>query len=331
MILRFLKRTGPGVLFVIIIILSAVWAGAFLIPHSPGAFNYETNPMPLYRLLKFAVASNYLYGLILTVILVAIIAVLLVRLDESGGLSGERSFLPALIYILFTAFFPQYQLLNPVLPASLFLLLAITRIMDGYNKPGTVYNFFDAGFLISVGSLFYSNLIWFGLLVFIGIAILKTGNITELAISVTGLVTPYFLTFGILYVAGSNPQELFNLIVKNLFVRTEFFHFSFLSILPVFIVSAGVLASIGKLFRIMSTKKIKSRKIFSLFLSTFLISIAVLIFVPSASIEMIWLISLPASYFLSFIFVSARTKFFPELYFIVLLLIVFFIQTAAFK
>jgi hypothetical protein len=74
MILRFLKRTGPGVLFVIIIFFSAVWAGAFLNPHSPGAFNYETDPMPLYWLLKLAVASNYLYGLIFTLILVAAVA-----------------------------------------------------------------------------------------------------------------------------------------------------------------------------------------------------------------------------------------------------------------
>jgi hypothetical protein len=331
MILRFLKRTGPGVLFVIIIILTAVWAGAFLNPHSPGTFNFETDPMPLYRLLKLAFASNYLYGLIFTVILVAAIAVLLIRIDDSGGLSGERSYLPALVYILFTGFFPQYQLLNPVLPASLFLLLAISRIMDGYNKPGIVYNFFDAGFLISVGSLFYSNLIWFGILVFIGIAILKTGNIIELAISATGLVAPYFITFGILYLAGSNPQEFFLLILKNLFGRTEFYHFTLLTILPVVIVSAGVLASVGKLFRIMSTKKIKSRKIFSLFLSTFLISIAVLAFVPSTSVEMIWLTGIPASYFLSFYFVSARKKFFPELYFIVLLGIVFFIQITAMK
>jgi hypothetical protein len=256
---------------------------------------------------------------------------LLVRIDESGGLSGERSFLPALVYILFTGFLPQHQLLNPVLPASLFLLLSINRIMDGYNKPGTVYNFFDAGFLISTGSLFYSNLIWFGLLVFIGIAILKTGNITELAISVTGLIAPYFITFGIMYVAGINPPDMLQLVMKNLFGRVEPYHFTLLSILPVLIVSAGVLLSIGNLFRIMSTKKIKSRKIFSLFLSTFLISISVFLFIPSASTEMIWLIGIPASYFMAFYFISSKKKFFPELYFVVLLLIVFLIQFAAIK
>ena len=38
-------------------------------------------------------------------------------------------------------------------------------------------NFFDAAILISTGSLFYANLIWFGLLVIIGIALIRTVDI----------------------------------------------------------------------------------------------------------------------------------------------------------
>ena len=74
--------------------------------------------------------------------------------------------------------------------------------MESYRIPGIAYNFFDAGILIGIGSLFYANLIWFGLLLIIGIAILRTGNIKEIAISVIGLVTPYVMTFGIYYVWG---------------------------------------------------------------------------------------------------------------------------------
>ena len=65
-------------------------------------------------------------------------------------------------------------------------MLAIMRIMDGYHISGTAYNYFDAGLLISIGSLFYANLIWFGLLVIIGIALLRTGNLKEILISVLG-------------------------------------------------------------------------------------------------------------------------------------------------
>ena len=331
MVLRLLKRTGPGVLFIILVIFSAVWAGAFLNPHSPVAFAYETEPMPLYALLKLVFGSNSLYGLIFTVSQVAVVAFLLTTINSSGGLNDEKSLLPALIYILFGGFFPQYQVFNPALTASVFLLIAISRIMDGYNKPGIIYNFFDAAFLISTGSLFYVNLIWFGVLVFIGIAILRTGNITELAISVAGLIAPYFITFGILYVAGRDPFELWQLVVVNLFEKIDFYHFTILSLVAVFIVVTGVLASIGNLARLMNTKKIKSRKIFSLQVSTFLISVVIFFAVPSASIEMIWLMIIPASYFLSFYFIYTKKRLIPELYFLVLLLIVFFIQISSLK
>ena len=100
-------------------------------------------------------------------------------------------------------------------------MLAIMRIMDGYRIQGIAYNFFDAGILISTGSLFYANLIWFGLLVIIGIALLRTGNIKEIAISVLGLVTPYILTFGIYYVLGKDLKNYLSLIEYNLFGKAD--------------------------------------------------------------------------------------------------------------
>jgi hypothetical protein len=331
MVLRLLKRTGPGVLFIILIIFSAVWAGAFLNPHSTAGLIYETQPMPLYELLKLALGSGSHYGLVFTVVQVAVVAFLIVTINSSGGLNDEKSLLPALIYILFGGFFPQYQVLNPVVTASAFLLIAMGRIMAAYNKPGIVYNFFDAAFLISTGSLFYANLIWFGLLVFIGIAILRTGNITELAISLAGLIAPYFIAFGILYVAGRDPFELWQLIVVNLFGKTDSYHFTIFSMVAVVIVSAGVLASMGNLFSIMNTKKIKSRKIFSLQVSAFLIAVVIFFVIPSASIEMIWLIIIPASYFISHYFIYTKKSLLPEIYFMVIILIIFFIQVSSLK
>ncbi len=103
-------------------------------------------------------------------------------------------------------------------------MLAIIRIMDGYRKAGVPNNFFDAAILISTGSLFYANLIWFGLLVIIGIALIRTVDISGIAISVLGLLTPYLMTFGIYYAAGKDIRALLTLIGNNLFHRTEGFH-----------------------------------------------------------------------------------------------------------
>ncbi len=111
-------------------------------------------------------------------------------------------FFRLLMYILFSGFFPSLQTLNPVIPAAVFLMLAIRRIMDGYRKQGTAYNFFDAGILISTGSLFYGDLIWFGLLVIIGIVILRSVNLLELLTALLGLLTPYLIAFRIILCGG---------------------------------------------------------------------------------------------------------------------------------
>ena len=82
---------------------------------------------------------------------------------------------------------------------------------------GTAYSYFDAGILISTGSLFYANLIWFGFLVIIGIALFRTGNLKEIVISILGLLTPYLITFGIYYVIGKDISALIKFLGDNLF------------------------------------------------------------------------------------------------------------------
>ena len=326
MLLRLLKGTGPGVLFAIILTIILVWISAFhTLPVNSTPFD-DTESMPLYILLKLAIGNSHVVSAVFSIMVVSLMAYLLVNFNTSVFFINERTFLPALIYILLGGLFPEYQGLNPAIPASLFLMLAIIRIMDGYRKPGIAYNFFDAGILISVGSLFYANLIWFGLLVIIGIALLRTGDIAEIAISFLGLLTPYLLTFSLYYVMGRDLRELALLIENNLFSRTNDYLFSRLTIVALIFTGIIILVSIFHLFMLLNTKKIKSRQTFSLLIWGFLISIGVYNFLPSVSIEIIWIISIPASYFLTHYFVFAKKKVISEIFFSVLYILIILIQ-----
>jgi hypothetical protein len=222
MLLRLFKGTGPGVIFTIIILLLGVWVSAFLNPETDTISHLSADPMPLFGLLIKYTANTFYLGVILSLLMVSLMAFLLVNFNTTDFFINERTFLPAAIYILFSGLFPEFQSLNPALPASLFLIVAFRRIMDGYRKQGTAYNFFDAGILIGTGSLFYANLIWFGLLVVIGIALLRTGNIIEIAISILGLITPYFITFGIFYLTGNEPEAFLSLIINNISAAPKF-------------------------------------------------------------------------------------------------------------
>lgn len=325
MLLRLFKGTGPGVIFLIIITLLSVWATAFLKLRNHFSLYFDLEPMPLYGVLSDLIGTNPLIGIIITVLLVALMAFLMVNLNTNLFFINERTFLPALIYILLTGLFPQYQLLNPPVIGSIFLMLAIRRIMDAYRIQGTAFNFFDAAVLISIGSLFYANLIWFGLLAIIGIAMLRTGNVKEIAISLIGLATPYIITFGIYYVLGKDLKYLSSLILYNLFQRPDYFAFSRLTIVAIIFFALSIIAGIGYLLSVINSKKIKSRKTFNLLLWTFIISLVVYFALPSVSVEMIWIAAVPVSYIMTHYFIFLKRKLIPEivfsLYFVFILVI----------
>ncbi|MGD0754364.1 MAG: DUF6427 family protein [Bacteroidales bacterium] len=326
MLLRIFKGTGPGVVFLIIVILIGIWISAILNQRLHPRFIYETDPMPLYGLIKIMIHNSHNLGVILSFLMVSLMAFLMVNFNTTVFFINERTFLPALFYVLFGGFFPDQQLMNPVIPASIFLMLAVIRIMDSYHKTGTAYNYFDAGLLISTGSLFYANLIWFGLLVIIGIALLRTGNLKEIVISFFGLLTPYLITFGLYYVIGKDVWALLKLLGNNLFTRPIYYPFPRLTIVALIFSVSLIFVSIIQLIRHMNTKKIKSRKTFSLMIWTFLISIIVYVALPSASVEIVWLISIPVSYFLTHYFVIVKKKLVPEILFSLLFVFILFIQ-----
>ena len=326
MLLRQFKGTGPGTIFLIIVTLLAIWASAFIKLQSSFSLYFDLDPMPLYGILSNLIGTHPLPGIIFALSSVSLMAFLIVNLNTSSFFINERTFLPALIYILLSGLFPQYQLLNPAIFAAMFLMLAVRRIMESYRIPGIAYNLFDAGILIGIGSLFYANLIWFGLLLIIGIAILRTANIKEIAISVIGLVTPYAMTFGIYYVLGRDIKNLMSVLEYNLFDKPTSYVFTPLTVVAVAFAGLSTLVSIVFLLTKMNAKKIKSRKTFSILIWVLLISLAVYFILPSVSVEIVWIAGIPVSYFLTHYFVYIKKRLFPELILYVLFIFILIIQ-----
>ena len=244
MISKLFRGTGPGVIFLIIFSLILLWLSAFVNPQVQTSSVYEVRPMPLYRIAKLITANSPQAGVTLSFIVLTILLFLLVNFNTSVFFLGERTFFPAVIYIMFSAVLPPLQVMNPVLPSAPFLILALKRIMGSYRKPGTAFNFFDAALLIGTGSLFYANLVWFGLLVFIGIALLRTGNVVEIFTSIIGLLTPYIMIFGIYYVLGRDTGELWTDIRENLFAESPGAVFSRVGIVALTVSGLMLLVSI---------------------------------------------------------------------------------------
>lgn len=326
MLLRFFKGTGPGAILLIIVTLLAVWLSPFIQLKDHFTLFFDLNPMPLYGLVASLIGTNPLPGVILSLTLVSLMAILVVNLNSTLFFINERTFLPAFIYILISGLIPQFQLLNPAIFSSLFLMIAIRRIMAAYRIQDTAYSFFDAGILIGTGTLFYANLIWFGILIIIGIALLRPVNIKEIAISIIGLATPFIMTFGIYYVMGRDLSELLSLFAYNLFEKHSSYEFSRLIIVSVIYLGFILVWSLAFLLMGLNTKKIQARKTFFLLMWVFLISAGLFIILQSVSVEMIWIAGIPVSYILTHYFVFSRKKLIPEILFSVFFILIITIQ-----
>lgn len=326
MLLKILRRTGPGVLFLLVLTIVLLWTGSFMHPQVPGNFIYESRPMPLYGLLKMAVGTNPLTSGIIVLGLFGFMLFLLTIFNTSIFFINERTFLPSFFYILFIAIFPRCQVMNPVLPASILLMVSLRRIMDTYRKPGTAYDFFDAGIFIGAGSLFYADFIWFGLLLVAGIILLRSGNFKEIVISLLGLLAPFLITAGIYYLLGKDTGALLSDIKENLFERITGYQITALTIIVLVYSGLILLLGMGFLLIKMNTQKIRSRKTFNLLLCVLAISASLFLFVRSVSVEIIWIAAIPASYILAHYFIFEKKKIFAEIVFTLFVLFVFLVQ-----
>ncbi|TFG40703.1 MAG: hypothetical protein E4H43_05325 [Bacteroidia bacterium] len=326
MLLKKFRETGPDVVILIVIILLLTWLGAFLHPHLPSDQGFDVKPMPLFSLLMAVSCFSPFFSVFVAFLLVILISILLVNFNTSAFFISERTFIPALLYGLLSAYVPQYQILNPVLPSTVLLILGIRKIIDSYKVQGTAFSFFDAGILISVGSLFYAGLIWFGILLIIGMAIIRNGSLKEILISIIGLVTPLFIVYGFMYVTGKDMDRQLSAVTYNLFAKDA--HYSIPGLTLVVLITAGtiVLISVIHLLSVINAKKTKSRKTFILLLWTFLITFIVYFLFKTVSAEIQWIIVIPPVYFLSHYFVFSRAKRLPEIMLSVLFVLAALIQ-----
>jgi len=156
--------------------------------------------------------------------------------------------------------------------------------------------------------------------------LLRTGNLKEIIISILGLLTPYLITFGLYYVIGKDIRALLKLFGDNLFSKAIFYPFPRITIAALLFVGGLILISTVQVIKKMGTKKIKARKTFSLMIWIFLISMIVYLVLPSASVEIVWIASIPVSYFLTHYFIFVKKKLVPEILFSLLFVFILLIQ-----
>lgn len=326
MLYRFFRSYNPLLVVLIPIIGILLWLNSF-IHIQPKEFLFDKFPMPFYRYTYNFLGTNLLISSISTFFIIIIQSFLLVRINLKYILIQERTYLPALMYILLVNGFIELHRLNPALFGSLFIILAIDKIFDSYKKDHLSYSFFDASILLSIGSLFYFNTIYFLLFLWLGLLILRPFIIREWIFTIIGFAVPYIIYFGMVFVFSNNLineinsiKMAFSINVNNLLYMKlpHYIYYTFMTLL-VLIATFNILNS---LFRM----KVQNRNFFQVLIAMMVISMLIYILIPSASVEMIMISSIPFSFILSHYFRDTNLKWWGELIFVLILGLQLFIN-----
>lgn len=312
MLLKLFKGIHPSVIGLIFVSAVGIWMNTMLNPVDSN-FLFNSNPMPLYGILIRYISPESLAGTFLSMIIWIIQGFLLVRLNTKFFFINERTYLPAIIFILSSFFIEDLQMLNPVIFSSIFLLLAVEKMLDTYQTNKIYSKFFDAGLLLGVGMMFYINIGLFLIVIWIGMLIFRIVNWRELLLPVLGLCTPGLITVVIYYLLYGDLNLLYELIKLNISSFNYYidqYQLYFLGYLALLFVFAS-----SQIIRDFTRKKVRSRKIFKMFWWVFIINIAFFFVVPWASYELVVLGFIPFTYLLTNYFVKIRVKWAGEVAF----------------
>ncbi len=325
MLLRFFRSTGTQIIVAIPFFGLLLWLRSLM--NAPSvAFLFDSHPMPLYKFITDILPYTSFYGTLLTLILVIAQGFLLVRLNTRFIFINNRSYLPALFFVLFSAAIPDLQRLNPVIFSGFFLLLALEQIFESYKSQKTAHEFFLAAILISIGTLFYPFLLFFVFTLWISIIILRQFNWREWIFTILGFAIPQFFIFSYYYLIHNDPTRLFHDYQTVFAANYKFTDYNYA--VTSFIVFAALLSIMSSFFMIQSfqSKKILPRKGFIVFLWMFINCLIVFVLVRQASVELIFIAAIPLSYLLAHYFALMKSVFWGNVFLIVTILLLSAIQ-----
>ena len=268
-------------------------------------FGYIQHFLNGYILLKTILASAVIF----------IVSLFLFRINREFLFLNSWSALPVILFIVLTIGIPEYGLFHPIWFSFLFLIPGVIRLLNSFDLRRPYANVFEAGFFLSLGSLFYFNLI-FLLPAFIiaGRMMVRDPHWREPFLVFLGAFVPWLLVFSTYFLIDRTPV-LMQWMKNSMFLRGE----SILKNIPllVYLAFVGILTFLGSLtiIRQYGEKKVRFRRFFLFFFLLFVSAVLSFVLIPGSSSEIFIIAALPVSFLLSNYFDSMKRGLFGEVVF----------------
>lgn len=306
--LCFFRTYQPLALFILPVIGVLLWLPALL---APPALSAE-HAMPLYELAAGWLADWPPAAAVSGLLLAVGGAFLLNYIITAHEVLARPSYLTALFYLILVSCTPQMLTLHPLLFSNIFIMLAVHNLFSSYRRDTAFGPAFDAGFLISLATLFYLPSIVIFPVIWVGLTVLRPFIWREWVISLFGLIVPFM--FAAVYFFWFDKLE-YLWEDKVLYpVMNRFFQFeestSFTVLLGVlvwlFLLSAGQLVTGIRISKL----KAKNTLLVMVWLSFF--SASSMLLAPSVSVTYYIFLAVPLSVFFANYFLFVKRAWWGE-------------------
>lgn len=278
--------TGVLLLLYAALLHVEVWIAPTPIDTAQGGFLYQ-------MLLSVLPKEPIVLGSI-GVFLLFMQAFLLNFMEYTYRLDREMHLFPGVFYLLFTAYSTSFSVLSPIHFANLFLFLALFELMGLLKKAEVTGGIFNIGFLLGIAGLFYPTYLVFIVFAFIALNIVRTFNIRERIIILTGVLVLYYLSGSLAYL--TNTWDSFSSLQGM--HAFGFFQIASLDTLPItllpWVVLLGVILFSSAIF--VQKRTMQTQKRVTLLFWILLISIGTLPFQKQLSLEHVLVLALPMAY-----------------------------------
>lgn len=322
MITRFFKTNQPVVYLAIVMLALVFWSAGIL-----KGFSVITSAnMPFYGLFFYLIHPDVTWAYsLMGLLLIVSQAIHLNWVMNRHEVLFKNSFLPALMYVLFSCCIPPFVSFHPVLVINTILIFVIDKMFSLFKNESPLAPEYDACFLISISTLFYFPAIAFMLFFMAGLLILRPFSWRDWMVGVLGFLTPIF--FVLVYYFLTDNLELFRQMAFSSGITKEF---NLKNAIPpgyLLTLSCIIVLSFLSFWKIRENfyKNVaRTRNFQQLIFLLIIIGISVIIVTPGSSIYRFSILSIPVSTLLAYYFLVAKKTWIADgLIYIFLLVIIY--------
>lgn len=248
----------------------------------------------LYNVFQQSFLPNVVISHIVINLIIAFSAILVNRLVIQHRLSRFQTLIPGLVFVILVSWLEVFLSFSALHVANFFFIIGLLSVFKYSKKSSTSLLVFDGMFYFSLASLFYSPYIVYQIAACIGFIFLGKFQARELLNAILGLVTPYFITFGMLYYFGGDAHLMEGFMISTS-IFSWFAEVNYMQMIPLVLYVFLIVLSIFSYNVLIKNKNLLVNKKLNILYWFFLISFFTIMFIGEKNPVALLSLALPIS------------------------------------